>query len=96
VDSSSSSDVALATVPVASTPLSTPPVGKYRKYIDVNYAKKNLFQTGPPLQAQEHLLPLQANPHNPPCQEDPPSVPITSKEYQKREDNLWARIFSKS
>ena len=50
------------------------------KYIDYNLVRKKLF-------------PLQT-PHDPPAHEDPQSVPETSKEFQRREDNLWARIFS--
>ena len=53
------------------------------KYIDYNLVRKNLF-------------PLQEPPNDPasqtPVHEDLQSV--ASKEFQRREDDLWARIFS--
>ena len=52
------------------------------KYIDYNEVRKNLFPSPPPPPNQE-----------PPSQEDPRSVPVTSKEFHKKEDDLWARIF---
>ena len=54
------------------------------KYIDYNLVRKNLFPLQPP--------PTQDTPG----QEDPRSAPERSKEFQKKEDDLWSRIFSKS
>ena len=56
------------------------------KYIDYIIVRKNLF-------------PSQAPPpptHDPLVQENPQSVPATSKEYQRKEDDLWSKIFSTS
>ena len=55
------------------------------KYIDYNLVRKNLFPLQPPPPT-----------HEPPGQEDPRSRPDASKEFQRKEDNLWARIFSTS
>ena len=34
--------------------------------------------------------------YNPQVQENPQSVPATSKEFQRKEDDLWSKIFSTS
>lgn len=94
-----------ATVPVAPTPSSTPPSAPTRansaasawtpkkasmkttaspKYIDYNLVRKNLFPSQEPPNDPPPLAPVP---------EDLQSV--TSKEFQRREDDLWARIFTK-